>query len=360
MKIRNVLILSVVAIALTAVSLQIGQWTYSWMPPQAAAESHLVDKLFSFLITLGAFIFLGVTGTLIYSAIFHRAEKYDTSDGPPIEGNITLEIVWTAIPVLLVFWIAGYSYQIYEQMGIQGPMEAMHLHIPTVMKSASAAPVKEDTRTRRQGDAGKEEAGKRGQEDTGNIKGLPVEDIEVDAKQWAWVFRYPGTDISTTELHLPINHRIRLALHSEDVLHGFYIPAFRVKQDIIPNRNIDFEFTPTRIGKYQLTDSEFSGTYFATMQADVIVESREDYKQWLAEAANRRPCIANNQAASEYAQESKELIKGWATVIPAKAPIVNSSKLINHLSYSLPLCASAPLREEQTFKYPSSVARANK
>lgn len=309
MKIRNILMFGVIAIALTAVSLWIGEWAYSWLPPQAAAESQLVDKLFSFLITLGAFIFIGVTGTLIYSAIFHRVEKYDTSDGPPIEGNITLEIVWTAIPVLLVFWIASYSYQIYEQMGIQGPMEAMHIHIPIAMKSASAAPVKED-------------AAKGVQTDAGN---LVVEDIEVDAKQWAWVFRYPETGVTSTELHLPVNHRIRLALHSEDVLHGFYIPAFRVKQDIIPNHNLDFEFTPIRIGKYQLTDSEFSGTYFATMQANVVVQSSEDYQKWLTEAANRTPSTANNQAASEYVQESKGLIKNWATVAPAKAPVVNYS-----------------------------------
>ncbi|WP_414573419.1 cytochrome c oxidase subunit II [Nostoc sp. CCY 9925] len=319
MKIRNVLILSAIAIALTAVSLLIGQWTYSWMPPQAAAESQLVDKLFSFLITLGAFIFLGVTGTLIYSAIFHRAEQYDTSDGPPIEGNITLEIVWTVIPVLLVFWIATYSYQIYEQMGIQGPMEAMHLHIPIGMKSASAAPIN--------GDAGIVSASPTSSivstDATSNV--IPFEDIEVNAKQWAWVFRYPEKGITSTELHLPVNHRIRLAMQSEDVLHGFYIPAFRVKQDIIPNRNIDFEFTPIRIGKYELTDSEFSGTYFATMQANVVVESPEDYKKWLTEAANRKPCTANNQAASEYAQESKELIKGWVTVAPAQAPVVNYS-----------------------------------
>ncbi|MHC5855048.1 cytochrome c oxidase subunit II [Nostoc sp.] len=319
MKIRNILILSAIAIALTAVSLLIGQWTYSWMPPQAAAESQLVDKLFSFLITLGAFIFLGVTGTLIYSAIFHRAEKYDTSDGPPIEGNITLEIVWTAIPVLLVFWIATYSYQIYEQMGIQGPMEAMHLHIPIGMKSASAAPIN--------GDAGIVSASPTSSivstDATSNV--IPFEDIEVNAKQWAWVFRYPETGITSTELHLPVNHRIRLAMQSEDVLHGFYIPAFRVKQDIIPNRNIDFEFTPIRIGKYELTDSEFSGTYFATMRANVVVESSGDYKKWLHQAANRKPCTANNQAASEYAQESKELIKGWVTVAPAQAPVVNYS-----------------------------------
>lgn len=87
MKIRNILILSAIAIALTAISLWIGHLAYSWLPPQAAAESRLVDNLFSFLITLGAFIFLGVTGTLMYSAIFHRAGEYDISDGPPIEVN---------------------------------------------------------------------------------------------------------------------------------------------------------------------------------------------------------------------------------------------------------------------------------
>jgi cytochrome c oxidase subunit II len=299
MKIWNVLILIVCAIALLAVSLWIGQQAYSWLPPQAAAESHLIDELFSFLVTLGAFIFLGVSAALIYSVTFHRAGKYDFRDGPPIEGNVTLEVVWTTIPILLVLWIAGYSYQIYEQMAIQGPMEAIHLHMPMEMKSAYAAPLNSATE--------------------------PVENIEVNAKQWAWEFRYPNQGVTSTELHLPTNHHVRLAMQSEDVLHGFYIPAFRLKQDIIPNRTIDFEFTPIRIGKYRLSDSQFSGTYFATMEANVVVESPEDYNKWLAEAATHKPSPANNQAVTEYAQESKELITGWATVKPAQPPVVNYS-----------------------------------
>ena len=329
MKIRKILLLSAIAIALTAVSLWIGNQAYFWLPPQAAAESQLFDQLFSFLVTLGAFIFLGVTGTLMYSVIFHRAAKYDVSDGPPIEGNITLEIVWTAIPIFLVFWIAAYSYQIYEQMGIQGPMEAVHIHIPMGMKSASAAPLNEDvlkhrySKTKRRHSKTEEgDTGKNALNTTSNV--MPVEDIEVHAKQWAWIFRYPKTGVTSTKLHLPVNHRIRLAMQSEDVIHGFYVPAFRVKQDIIPKRNIDFEFTPILAGKYRLTDSEFSGTYFATMQTDVIVESAEDYKKWLNQAADSKPCTAKNQAATEYAQESKKLIKGWATVAPALAPVVNS------------------------------------
>ncbi|MDF5717787.1 MAG: cytochrome c oxidase subunit II [Rhizonema sp. NSF051] len=330
MKIRNILLLSAIAIALTAVSLWIGNQAYSWLPPQAAAESQLFDKLFSFLVTLGAFIFLGVTGTLMYSVIFHRAAKYDFSDGPPIEGSIKLEIVWTAIPIFLVFWIAGYSYLIYEQMGIQGPMEAVHIHIPIGMKSASAAPLQKDVvkehrytkKEKRHSKTEKAHTAKNSLTTIANV--LPVEDIEVHAKQWAWIFRYPKTGVTSTKLHLPVNHRIRLAMQSEDVLHGFYVPAFRVKQDIIPKRNINFEFTPILPGKYRLTDSEFSGTYFATMQTDVIVESPEDYKKWLHQAVDGKPRIANNQAASEYAQESKKLIKGWATVAPAQASVVNS------------------------------------
>ncbi|MDZ8187684.1 MAG: cytochrome c oxidase subunit II [Nostoc sp. ChiSLP02] len=302
-KILNILTLLTGAIAITATSLWIGKQAYSWLPPQAAAESQLIDNLISFLVTLGSFIFLGVTSTLMYSVIFHRAVKDDFTDGPAIEGNITLEVVWTAIPILLVFWIAGYSYQVYEQMGIQGPSQLVHLHNPLGMESAYAAP--------------------KDSPDTALAE--PVEKIDVLAKQWAWVFHYPERDVTSSELHLPSDRRVRLALNSEDVLHGFYIPAFRLKQDIIPKHAIDFEFTPIRPGQYRLTDSQYSGTYFATMQANVVVESPEEYHQWLAQAATQKPSPAKNQAASEYAQTSNQSVQtGWATVPPAAPPLVNS------------------------------------
>lgn len=296
MKIRTILTLVAVAIALAALSLLVGQQAYSWFPPQAAAESKLIDDLFSFLVTLGTFIFLGVVGTLTYSVVFQRAAKYDFSDGPHIEGNVTLEVVWTVIPFVLAIWIAVYSYQIYDQMSIQGPME--HLHMG--MASANAAPIDSATE--------------------------PLEKIEVLSKQWAWEFRYPKQNVTSTELHLPTNQRVRLALKSEDVLHGFYIPAFRLKQDIIPDRTIDFEFTPIRAGKYRLRDSQYSGTYFAAMQADVVVESPEDYQQWLAEAATKTPAAAYNPAFEEYNRDSEKAITaGWKTVVPAFPPIVNYS-----------------------------------
>ncbi|MEH2394418.1 MAG: cytochrome c oxidase subunit II [Nostoc sp.] len=297
-KILNILTPLTGAIAVTLTSLWIGKQVYSWLPPQAAAESQLIDDLISFLVTLGAFIFLGVTSTLMYSVIFHRAVKDDFTDGPPIDGNVAVEVIWTVIPILLVFWIAGYSYQVYEQMGIQGPSELVHLHNPLAVAAKDVS---------------------------ANALAQPVEKIDVLAKQWAWVFHYPERDVTSTELHLPSDRRVRLALRSQDVLHGFYIPAFRLKQDIIPNHALDFEFTPIRPGQYRLTDSQYSGTYFATMQANVIVESPEDYQQWLAQAATQKPSLANNQAASEYAQTSNQSVQtGWVTVPPAAPPLVNS------------------------------------
>ncbi len=298
MKLKMIATLIAIALGLTAISIWVGQLSYFWLPPQASVESQLVDNLFSFLVTLGTFIFLGVTGTVMYSVIFHRAGRYDRSDGPPIEGNVTLEVVWTAIPFFLVLWIAVYSYQIYDEMSIRGPMEIAHRHMPEVIPPAYAEPIDDSVE--------------------------PMTNIEVEAKQWAWVFRYPEKNITSTELHLPVDRRAHLVLRSPDVIHGFYIPAFRVKQDIIPQQNIDFEFTPIRRGKYRLRDSQYSGTYFAAMQADVVVESMEDYQKWLADAATREPSPAPNQAATEYAlREERSDKAAWSTVVPALAPIVN-------------------------------------
>ncbi|MBF2015366.1 MAG: cytochrome c oxidase subunit II [Rivularia sp. T60_A2020_040] len=299
MKRREIISIIISAIILAIVSLWIGQQAYSWLPPQAASESLLIDDLFSFLVTIGAFIFLGVTGALLYSVIFSRASKYDVSDGPPIEGNITLEVIWTAIPFVLVIWIGVYSYQIYDQMSILGPME--HHHMSMGMKSANAQPISQASETVEK-----------------------PQRIEVTAKQWAWIFDYPQAKISSTELHLPVNERAYLTLQSQDVIHGFYIPAFRVKQDVIPGETINFEFTPILEGKYRLRDSQYSGTYFAAMQADVVVESAEKYHQWLKEASNRQPSAAFNQAASEYTSKSDKAINSnWPTVKPAEPPVVN-------------------------------------
>ena len=117
---RRIINLTGLAAVNLLISLWMGQQAYRWLPPQASAESVLVDKLFSFMTAVGCFIFIGVVGTLLYSMVFHRAAKYDTSDGPPIEGNVKLEIVWTAVPIILIIWIGTVSFNTYDQMSIFG------------------------------------------------------------------------------------------------------------------------------------------------------------------------------------------------------------------------------------------------
>ncbi|MDF5726905.1 MAG: cytochrome c oxidase subunit II [Rhizonema sp. PD38] len=298
MKILRIFILIAIAVAISVTSFWMGQQSYSWFPSQATTAAKLVDDLFCFLVTLSSFIFFGVIGALLYSIVFSRANRLDTTDGPAIEGNTTVEIVWTVIPVVLIIWIAAYSYDVYRQMGILSPMQVVHLHHPLETEPAYAAGM--------------------------NEKPDSAEEIGVVAKQWAWSFHYPGRDVTSTELHLPVDRRIRLLMQSEDVIHGFFVPDFRLKQDIIPKRTINFEFTPIRVGKYRLNDSQFSGTYFAAMQADVYVESADVYNQWLDQAANREPVPASNQAASEHIEQPDKLIQsGWKVHPPAPPPVVN-------------------------------------
>ena len=305
-KILNTLLLAGFIAVLVIASYWLGQQAYSWLPAQATAEAKRVDDLFSFLVTLGTFVFLGIFGLITYSLITCRAESSDFSDARPDRGNPKLEVLWTGIPVVLVLWIAFQNYNIYQQIDIQGLAPVVHLHLEA---PAAAATVDGSQST-----------------SVGNENKPVAQEIEVVARQWAWSFRYPR-NVTSTELHLPVNQSVRLGLRSLDVLHGFYVPEFRLKQDIIPNRTINFVLTPLREGKYRLKDSQFSGTYFALAEADVIVETPQAYAQWLASAAQRTPTPAPNQAAAEHQRklEHKAPRSSWPTVVPAPPPVVNYS-----------------------------------
>ncbi|PSP11485.1 MAG: cytochrome C oxidase subunit II [Cyanobacteria bacterium SW_11_48_12] len=298
LRILEYIVLAIGAAAIIVVSYWLGQQAYSWMPVEASTDAERIDDLFSFLVWLSSIIFFGVIGMIVYAIIFDRAAQKDYSEGHSTRGNAKIEALWTGVPVLLVLWISVYSFDIYQQMDIEGPIQVLG-ELPAGAEPVDAAPASNGFQ--------------------------PVVEIEVFARQWDWTFRYPKRNVTSRELHLPVNRRIRLVLHAEDVLHGFYVPAFRIKQDIIPNRPIDFQLLPTRVGKYQLQDSQLSGTYFALMQADVYVDSPQDYTQWLAEANTRSEGIAN-RAATEHAQPTKRIFKSnWDTVSPVQSPVVSPS-----------------------------------
>lgn len=279
---------------LLLISLWVAGQSLRWLPVQASNAAPLVDGLFSFETGVGTFVFLGVVSVMAWVLLVHRAEKYDESDAEPIEGNTRLEVIWTAIPFVLVMAIAWYAIQINTELGVLGPMEHIHLRSP--------------------------------QEQQGGYAGdrLPAEQVEVIARQWSWEFRYPADRVSSTELHLELDRPVTFRLVSEDVLHGFFIPAFRLKQDVIPGRAIDFSLTPTRVGRYRLRDSQFSGTWFAANQADVVVETAEDHAAWLKQAAAAPLQRGLSLAADEYAERQTNPRGGWPTVVPAPPPQVNA------------------------------------
>lgn len=282
-------LLAIYVAGLTIASWWIGQQAYGWLPPQATAEAARVDALFSFLTAIGAFILLGLVGMILYSVLFYRAKPDDYSEGHPARGGFKIELLWLIVPTLVVLYIEFQNINIYQQLDIIGLDRVVHLHSPLDAASAIAA------------EAPKPATGQ----------------IEVIAKQWSWTFRYPNNTTSA-ELHLPINECTRLNLHAQDVIHGFYVPAFRLKQDIFPARDTALVVTPNRAGKYRLQDSSFSGTDFALMQADVYVESRQAYNDWLTTIANQ-PSNTNHRADSS----SKSFIQtGWNAYLTASEPKV--------------------------------------
>lgn len=285
--------------AFVAVLIFVSRWTghqaYSWLPPQATAEAQRVDDLFSFLVAIGAFILLALVGVMVYSAIFFRAPPDDFSEGHPARGDARVEIAWIGVPTLLVLWISVQNFHIYSQLNILGLHQVVHLPLEAPANAAAIA----------------------------DIPKPAAQQVEVISKQWAWLFRYPN-NVTRQELHLLVNQSTRLNLNSEDVIHGFYVPEFRLKQDIVPGRNIALVITPTRIGKYRLKDSQFSGTDFASMVADVYVESPEAYNQWLL--VTQQPAIA--KPPSEVIVSRKPLINsGWYTGLPPQPPVAEYSNL---------------------------------
>ena len=277
------------------VSYWLGQTSYSWMPIEASTDAQRIDDLFSFLVTMASVIFFGVLGTILYSLIFYRAKAGDYTEGHSYRHNWKLEVVWIAVPTVLVLWIGIYSLNIYISMDVAGPKK--------LLASTPEAGYLEVNNS----------------EANSNID----ETIGVVAKQWAWDFHYNNKNV-THELHLPVNKRVRLMLQSEDVLHGFYVPEFRIKQDIIPSRNIAFQFIPTRVGQYTLHDSQLSGTYFSVNEAKVYVDTEADYQKWLTQVSTDSADV--NLAALEYARSPTRIFNShYPTIVPAQDSQITAS-----------------------------------
>ncbi|MEA5510166.1 cytochrome c oxidase subunit II [Crocosphaera sp. UHCC 0190] len=262
MKIPSNIITLIVGVLITLISLWYGQ-NHGLMPVAASEDAKQVDNIFSFMMTIATFLFLLVEGVLIYSVIRFRRRQGDQTDGPPIEGNVPLEILWTAIPTIIVFILAIYSFEAYNNMGGLDPMTS--------------------------GNAGPQQIAMEGHnhqlalgigrsfDENGDNPPLVV---EVKAIQYAWIFTYPDTGIVSGELHVPKDRPVRLNLNAGDVLHAFWVPQLRLKQDAIPGREAIIGFTANLEGNYPIICAELCGAYHGGMKSVLYVENAETYAQW--------------------------------------------------------------------------------
>ena len=203
------------------------------LPQAASAEAGPIDQMFTGHFIAIAFLFSLIMVFMLYSAVVFRRKPGDESDGPHIHSNTALEIAWTILPTFVVI---GF--------GIWGTV--------TLNDLVSA---KENEMT-----------------------------IEVTGQQWAWSFAYPEQeDISSPTLVLPVDRPIVLQMESEDVLHSFWVPEFRVKQDLVPGQTTTLRITPTELGDYKVRCAEICGTSHSTMLADVQVVSAADFAAWVEE-----------------------------------------------------------------------------
>ena len=228
------------------------------LPAEASINAPIYDELFKILFIIGLIIFIGMTIAVIYSLFKFKRRKDEIGDGIALEGNLSLEIIWTLIPSIIVLIIGIYSYNIYDRMG--GMKELNHSH---EMMSSNTEKIW----------AGISQASNN---DIAN-KNLSV---EVSAMQFAFLFNYPKGEFISGELHVPVNNKVSMRMESKDVIHAFWVPQFRIKQDIIPGQPTILNFTPTKVGKYPIICAELCGPYHGGMRASIIVEEESDYKDW--------------------------------------------------------------------------------
>ncbi|MBM3152646.1 MAG: cytochrome c oxidase subunit II [Chloroflexi bacterium] len=220
-----------ILVAISTISIHTGLDSIGLLPPQASAQAIAIDELFEWHVWMISFLFSLIVVTLVYSLIAFRRRRGETGDGAHIEGHAGLEVLWTMAPLFVVVYLAF--------IGAQSLGETRRVD-PSALE------------------------------------------VDVIAGQWFWRFEYPGQGVVSTELVLPVDRQVYLRMESLDVIHSFWVPEFRVKQDIVPGQVTELRITPIMTGSYKVLCAELCGTSHAYMEAVVIVLDESDFADWLA------------------------------------------------------------------------------
>ena len=226
----------VAALIATAIGIVLS-YTIHWFPAQASTQARNTDTLYHVLMIASVPIFVLVLTVILYSVWqFRMKPGQELEDGPPIHGNTRLEVFWTAIPALILLGLVSYSFVV--------------LH-----------------------DNEKKPAG-------------PEIVVEVTGQQFAWSYAYPssvtgGAPLNTTQLYVPQNESVDFKLHSKDVVHAFWIPAFRLQEDVVPGITTSYRATPIRLGSYPVVCNLLCGVGHSLMRSTIHVVTPAQFQTWL-------------------------------------------------------------------------------
>jgi cytochrome c oxidase subunit 2 len=199
-----------------------------WLPEAASTIASEVDGLFYFVTWVSAIIFVGVMAAMMYFA--YRYRRKTPGDRPtPVKESKLLEISWIVVPTILVLLVFNWGFKTYIKMGVAPP---------------------------------------------------DAYEIQAEAWKWNWLFEYPNGTQSDT-LYVPEGKPIRMNMSSRDVIHSFFVPAFRVKHDVLPNRYTSVWFEATKTGNFDLFCTEYCGTSHSDMITKVKVVSQEKFNSWV-------------------------------------------------------------------------------
>jgi len=205
----------------------------AWFPESASTVASDVDGLFWFITVICTVFFLLIVGLMTFFVIrYRRTGQRQTGSGP--SHNTRLEVLWSVVPGILLMLIFAYGAKGFVEMGT--PPENTY-------------------------------------------------EIKVTAKMWSWSFRYPNGHVDN-ELHVPAGRPVRLVMNSDDVIHSLFVPAFRLKQDVIPGRYTRLWFEATQVGQFPLFCAEYCGQKHSDMVANVVVHRSGEFERWLETAAN--------------------------------------------------------------------------
>ncbi|KJH71338.1 cytochrome c oxidase subunit II [Aliterella atlantica] len=361
MKIPSSIWTLLIGIVLTLVSLWYGQ-NHNLLPTAASEEALLVDGLFNTMMTVSIGLFLLVEGILIYSAFKFRRPPGDDTDGPPVFGNVPLEILWTAIPAIVVLGISIYSFDVYNSIGgfsphdMHSPVKEQAIKMPgaaiaaTLSDSAIAQADATDLNQEKSNEAMQDPATaavrnadqipqKQNAPGLGIVsptigpspdrEGKPPEFVvNITGMQYAWIMTYPDTGVVSSELHVPIGREVLANISANDVIHAFWVPEFRLKQDAIPGRQSEIRFTPDRAGTYPLICAELCGPYHGAMNTKVIVESQQDFDNWVKEQQ-----VASKDSLNEAIAFNPANLSPAEFLAPYTSEMGINSQLINQIHH---------------------------